>query len=135
MWVWPNDPLTDNLAEMPIELTAYDPDQGIQEAGDMWLLHKGTARLRCVLSTHPLGWELRAYAGHELARSQVCKSRREVVDTTDAWRTEAAGKGWTSFRGRFITSLTQLLIRFRVLASNPQILPRCFAIAQCDLDG
>ena len=95
MWVWPTDPLTDSLTVMQPELTAYDPDQGIQEVADMWLLHKGTTRLRCVLSTHPMGWEVRAYAGNELARSQVCKSRREVLDTTDAWRTEAVTKGWT----------------------------------------
>jgi hypothetical protein len=95
MWVWPNDRWTDSLGEMPIELTAYNPDKGIQEVGDMWLLRKGTTHLRCVLSTHPLGWELRAYAGHELARSQVCKSRRQVHDMTDAWRKEAATKGWT----------------------------------------
>jgi hypothetical protein len=95
MWVWPDGVLTDTLTGMSIELTAYNPDEGIQEAGDMWLLNKGSTRLRCVLSTHPMGWELRAYAGQELARSQVCKSRREVLDTTEAWRTEAEGKGWT----------------------------------------
>jgi hypothetical protein len=93
MWVWPNDPMADSLNTMP-ELTAYDPAKGTEEAGELWVLHKGARRLRCVLSTHPLGWEIRAVTGAELNRSQVCKVQPEVFTVAGQWKAEAAAKGW-----------------------------------------
>jgi hypothetical protein len=60
----------------------------------MWTMTKGQLRLRCALATHPLGWELRLSVRDELSRSQVCKTEREVFDTSDAWRAEAVTKGW-----------------------------------------
>jgi len=37
----------------------------------------------------------RALTGHEMQRTQVCKTEDEVFTTSEAWRTEAETKGWT----------------------------------------
>jgi hypothetical protein len=76
-------------------LQPYDGFRGVQILGDMWVLTQGRRSLRCLLSTHPLGWELRLSIGENLSRSQVCRLQREVFDFSEHWRSEAEGKGWT----------------------------------------
>jgi hypothetical protein len=50
--------------------------------------------MRCAVSTHALGWELRLSAGSSFSRSQVCKTQADVFATADTWKTEALSKGW-----------------------------------------
>jgi hypothetical protein len=50
--------------------------------------------MRCALSTHRLGWELRLTAGSNFLRSQVCKTQTDVFETSAAWKAEAVSKGW-----------------------------------------
>lgn len=75
-------------------LKKYDFYSGPQPLGDMWTLTRDTLTLRCALSTHRLGWELRLTAGANFLRSHVCRSQQEVFDIANAWRTEATAKGW-----------------------------------------
>lgn len=56
------------------------------ELGDAWTLRKGEKIARCILVTHPLGWELRLMT-NDLLRSQVCRSSDEILDTHEAWKT------------------------------------------------
>ena len=76
-------------------LVRYDYYYGPKALDDMWTLSRGALKLRCALSTHQLGWELRLTAGSNFLRSQVCKSETAVAETAEAWRQEAAAKGWT----------------------------------------
>ena len=78
----------------PPALQKYDYYLGPKSLGDVWTLTKGQLKLRCALATHRLGWELRLTAGANFLRSQVCKSEREVFETSDAWKAEAITKGW-----------------------------------------
>jgi hypothetical protein len=48
------------------------------ELGDAWILRKGNKVARCVLVTHPLGWELRLMTP-DLLRSHVCRSSEEMA--------------------------------------------------------
>ena len=41
-----------------------------------------------------MGWELRLASGDNFFRAQVCKSEATVFETSDAWRAQAAEKGW-----------------------------------------
>lgn len=75
-------------------LRRYDHYAGPQRIGDLWTLTRGTATLRCHLSTHARGWELRLTSGANFLRSHVCRAEDEVFSTSQAWETEAKGKGW-----------------------------------------
>jgi hypothetical protein len=75
-------------------LTRYDYYLGPKSLGDLWTLKRGALTLRCALSTHRLGWELRLTAGPSFSRSQVCKSEPEVSSVSEAWNAEARTKGW-----------------------------------------
>ena len=54
---------------------------------------KGDKVARCLLVTHPLGWELRLMTS-DLLRSQVCRSSQEILDTHEAWKAAMVEKGW-----------------------------------------
>jgi len=75
-------------------LARYDYYYGPKALPDMWTMSRGALKLRCALSTHQLGWELRLTAGSNFLRSQVCKSESAVLDTAAAWQKEAGEKGW-----------------------------------------
>ena len=77
-------------------LRAYDADLGTEPLGELWRLEHAGRALRCVLTTHTLGWELKVWAGEEFSRSQVCKTQDDVFDVSAAWRAEAIAKGWTA---------------------------------------
>ena len=48
------------------------------ELGDAWILRKGQDVARCVLVSHPLGWEVRLMT-RDLLRCHVCRSSGEVL--------------------------------------------------------
>ena len=47
----------------PSVLRRFDRYEGSQILGDMWTLKQGKKALRCALTTHVLGWELRVTSG------------------------------------------------------------------------
>jgi hypothetical protein len=63
------------------------------ELGNAWILRKGNKVARCVLVTHPLGWELRLMTP-DLLRSQVCRSSEEVLNSHEQWKAAMIVKGW-----------------------------------------
>jgi hypothetical protein len=48
----------------------------------------------CWLGTHELGWELVLNINGNLQRSEVCRSRDEVLDRTESWRAALVERGW-----------------------------------------
>jgi hypothetical protein len=80
--------------DRPRTLDRYDFYRGPKPLDDEWTLTRGQLKLRCALSTHRLGWELRLTAGANLLRTHVCKAQQEVFDTSAAWRSEALSQGW-----------------------------------------
>jgi hypothetical protein len=76
-------------------LEKYDYYRGPRPLADEWTVSRGTLKMRCALSTHRLGWELRLTAGANFLRSHVCKTQKEVFDTSAAWKAEALSKGWS----------------------------------------
>jgi hypothetical protein len=77
-------------------LVRYDYYLGPKRLGDLWTLTRGALTMRCALSTHRLGWELRLTAGANFSRAQVCKSEGEVHETSDAWKAQAIAQGWAA---------------------------------------
>jgi len=73
--------------------TAFPPSSGLSGLRARAVVHlarAGDSRwLRCGLSTHPLGWELRLSFGDELVKSQVCRTQDSDFETGDVWRAEA----------------------------------------------
>jgi hypothetical protein len=63
------------------------------ELGNAWILRKDNKVARCLLVTHPLGWELRLITT-DLLRSQVCRSSEEILNTHEQWKTAMIEKGW-----------------------------------------
>lgn len=49
---------------------------------------------RCLLVTHPLGWELRLMAT-DLLGSQVCRSTDDILRTHEQWDAPSSSNGWT----------------------------------------
>ena len=76
-------------------LKKYDYYSGPKALGDLWTKKRDTLTMKCALSTHRLGWELKLTAGASFSRTQVCRSETEVHTTSAAWQAEAASKGWS----------------------------------------
>jgi len=76
-------------------LAVYDPWVGPKDMGTMWTVAKRGDWLRCVLWTHPLGWELRKMKNDRLLRTEVCKQPGDVFALASRWQKEALDKGWT----------------------------------------
>jgi hypothetical protein len=59
---------------------------------------KGARELHavCRLESHLFGWQLVLEVGGLLSRSQVCRSREEVLDVSEHWRTVMLQAGWTA---------------------------------------
>jgi hypothetical protein len=58
---------------------------------------KGDHRMTgvCEVWAVELGWDLRLMIdGHGLQMSSLCRSGREMVDSTDEWRAALVEKGW-----------------------------------------
>jgi hypothetical protein len=57
---------------------------------------KGERELQavCSLQTHMFGWELVLAVNGLLSRSQVCRSRDEVLDLCEQWQTAMIENGW-----------------------------------------
>ena len=83
------------MSQGPVVLRRYDYYLGPQSIGEMWRATNGALKMRCVVSTHRLGWELRLTVNGDQRRSDVCRSQPDVFDRADAWQKEAALKGWT----------------------------------------
>ena len=49
----------------------------------------------CSLQSHGLGWELVLEVNGLPARSQVCRSRDEVLDVSERWCSTMRDQGWT----------------------------------------
>jgi hypothetical protein len=81
---------------MPTRDSRRPADDGC--LGDAFRVHRerGGQRLEaaCRVVTHPLGWELRLEIGGWLQRSQICRTRDEVLATSDLWKTAMANNGW-----------------------------------------
>jgi hypothetical protein len=77
-------------------LARFDPWSGPQAIGNLFVLKRDDKEARCEIRTHPSGWELRLTGvlqdGFEL--TQVCRSKREVFDTGEAWKAKLVVKGW-----------------------------------------
>ena len=57
---------------------------------------KGGSELHavCSLQTHKFGWEVVLEVNGLLSRSQVCRSRDEVLDLCEQWRAVMVETGW-----------------------------------------
>jgi hypothetical protein len=78
----------------PSGLRRYDYYRGPQPLDDLWTLRRDALTMRCALSTHRQGWELRLTAG-TFQRSQVCKLEAEVFSASEEWQQEAMRQGWS----------------------------------------
>jgi hypothetical protein len=52
----------------------------------------------CTLQSHQWGWELVLEVNGVLARSQVCRSRDEVLTVSDDWHAAMMAAGWSEAR-------------------------------------
>ena len=77
-------------------LRPYDAQRRVEILEDLWTLKRKGHTLRVQLRTHPLGWELAAFVGGELHRSQVAKTEPDVSDVSEKWKAEALAKGWSA---------------------------------------
>ena len=79
-----------------LTIRPYHEPRKVEILGDLWSMTRKGSALRLQLRTHPLGWELLAFVGVEMHRSQVVKTEAAVVELSDKWKAEALAKGWTA---------------------------------------
>ena len=48
----------------------------------------------CQMLSHQFGWELHLDVDGDVARTVVCRSQDEVLNTQEQWREGLEGKGW-----------------------------------------
>jgi hypothetical protein len=53
------------------------------------------SRARCVLWSHPFGWELRLDVNGSLIRLQVMRSLDDLTTTADEWKQAMTENDWT----------------------------------------
>ena len=75
-------------------ITPYDTHRGPQKLAELWTVSRGVHAIRCAVSTHPAGWELKLTAADSAFRTHLCETVQDVQDTADDWRAEATAKGW-----------------------------------------
>lgn len=79
-----------------LTIRPYNEPRKVEIIGDFWTMTRKGSSLRLQLRTHPMGWELLAFVGVEMHRSQVVTTESAVLDLSDRWRAEAVAKGWTA---------------------------------------
>lgn len=65
-----------------------------RELGDLFVLANDRVTARCLLVTHPLGWECRSVVDRGLVMSQVCRSQEAVFTTWKTWKAAMNERGW-----------------------------------------
>jgi hypothetical protein len=78
-----------------LTIRPYSESRKVEILGDLWSMTRKGSSLRVQLRTHPLGWELLAFVGVEMHRSQVAKTESDVLDLSAQWQAEAIAKGWS----------------------------------------
>ena len=82
---------------MPVEvLQRYDPYRGPFIIGDFFTVAKTGRTVRCQISTHVLGWEVRLIGASPdgFEWTQVCRSDDEVLTTCEQWKAAMQATGW-----------------------------------------
>jgi hypothetical protein len=79
---------------LPMQLRPYENQRGPQRLPDLWTVSRGIQSIRCALSTHPSGWELKLTAADTAFRTCLCQTMEDVRDTARKWHAEATSKGW-----------------------------------------
>lgn len=64
------------------------------ELGEGFRVRKGRHEAVCWLRTHEFGWELVLNVDGSLQRSEVCRRKDDILDTTEAWKSAMLGRGW-----------------------------------------
>ena len=79
-----------------LTIRPYNEPRKVEIIGDVWTMTRKGSSLRLQLRTHPMGWELLAFVGVEMHRSQVVTTEADVIELSDRWKAEATAKGWTT---------------------------------------
>ena len=62
--------------------------------GETFRLSNGGVEAVCELWSCPPEWEVRLNIGGDPVRTARCRSRREVLSTSEAWHTALNADGW-----------------------------------------
>ena len=85
---------------LPWGLHRFDATIGAAKLGEMWTIAKqGRTSLTCIVTTHPLGWELRIMKNGRETRSQVCQTHHETFEQAAEWMVEYEDDGWRQVIG------------------------------------
>jgi hypothetical protein len=62
---------------------------------EAWRLKKKEkGYVRCIITNHPFGWELRLLHGEDLLRTQVFRESDPLIDAATEWKEKMKGAGW-----------------------------------------
>ena len=65
--------------------------------GELFMVRKNGVEARCVLRSHPAGWELCLQMGlnRDFKQTAVCRQREEVLTTSEQWKAAMIERGWS----------------------------------------
>jgi hypothetical protein len=65
--------------------------------GERFTVRKNGVEARCILRSHPSGWELCLQVGlsREFVKTQVCHTQDEVMAAAEQWKARMIESGWT----------------------------------------
>ncbi len=65
--------------------------------GELFMVRKNNVEARCVLRSHQLGWELGLQIGlnRDFLKTKVCRTKADVLATSNEWKAAMLEKGWT----------------------------------------
>ena len=87
--------ILERLTHLPMQIRPYDVQRGPQKLADLWTVNRGLQSIRCALSTHPAGWELKLTAADTAFRTHLCETAEAIHDTAGKWHAEAIAKGFS----------------------------------------
>jgi hypothetical protein len=67
----------------------------MRELAEAWRLKKpGKGYVRCLIVSHPIGWELRLLHGDDLLRSHAFREPDPLLDAASEWKDKMLAAGW-----------------------------------------
>ena len=64
--------------------------------GELFMVRKNNVEARCILRSHPLGWEVCLQVGLNLQflQTEICRTKADVRETTKQWKAALVEKEW-----------------------------------------
>ena len=68
--------------------------EGSEDVGTLWMMHRSEHTARCALIARRNGWEVRVLMGRDLLLEERCERADEAFSTAELWKVRMLQDGW-----------------------------------------